>query len=257
MHPFHLSSSPRGIAHLLGAIIALLLCAHAVGLVLRLGLDHDYVYGLVPLFDVDVERNIPTFFSVCLGLCSALLLAIVGLDARNRGSRDAIYWFVLACGFLFIAYDEGFQVHEKLSAPMRAAMGGSDPANGEHLGIFFHGWVVPGMIGVAIAALLFLKFLARLPSATRRSMLFAAALFLGGCLGMELINGKVLELQGESVLYNLLVLAEEGLEMSGLAALIHALTRHIAAACDRLQLDLHADERAPQVATTREFKMTT
>ena len=75
MPAYGLSSSPRSVARFLSAMIVCLLCAHATGLVMRLGFGHDSVYGLVPLFDVNVEGNIPTFFSVCLGLCNAALFA--------------------------------------------------------------------------------------------------------------------------------------------------------------------------------------
>jgi hypothetical protein len=244
MPAYGLSSSPRSVARFLSAMIVCLLCAHATGLVMRLGFGHDSVYGLVPLFDVNVEGNIPTFFSVCLGLCNAALFALIALDAKNRGDRDAVYWTVLAVGFLFLAYDECFQVHEKMTGPMRAMLGGSDPANGAQLGLMYYSWVVPGLIGVFAASLFFLKFMLRLPAATRRRMLLAAVLFLGGCLGMELINGSVMESQGDSLLYRVLVMAEEGLEMTGMATLIYAMTSHIAASCDRLEINLHADTTA-------------
>ena len=244
MPAYRLSSSPRSVAYVLGTIIICLLCAHAVGLVMRLGLGHDSVHGLVPLFDVNVEGNIPTFFSVCLGLCSAALFAVIALDAKGRGDRDAIYWTVLAAGFLFLSYDECFQVHERMTGPMRAMLGGSDPANGASLGLMYYSWVVPGLIGAFIVSLFFLKFMLRLPVATRRRMILAASLFLGGCLGMELINGSVMESQGDGLLYNVLVMTEEGLEMTGMATLIYAMTSHIADSCDRLEVNLHASNTA-------------
>jgi hypothetical protein len=253
MPAFRLSISPRSVAYFLGTIIVCLLCAHATGLVMRLGLGHDVVYGLVHLFDVNAEGNIPTFFSVCLGLCSAALFALIALDAKNRGDRDAVYWTVLAAGFLFLSYDECFQVHERMTGPMRAMLGGSDPANGTRLGLMYYSWVVPGLLGVVTVSLLFLKFMLRLPAVTRRRMISAAALFLGGCIGMELINGSVMESQGDSLLYNLLVMAEEGLEMSGMATLIYAMTSHIASR-DKLEINLHAGKTATvqQVAPVRQ-----
>jgi hypothetical protein len=244
MHAYRLSSSPRSVAYFLGKIIVCLLCAHAAGLVMRLGLGHESVHGLVPLFDVNVEGNVPTFFSVCLGLCSAALFAVIALDAKNRGDRDAFYWVVLAAGFLFLSYDECFQVHERMTGPMRAILGGSDPENGARLGLVYYSWVVPGLVGAFTISLFFLKFMLRLPVATRVRMILAAGLFLGGCLGMELINGSVMESQGDNLLYNVLVMVEEGLEMTGMATLIYAMTSHIAANCDRLQVDLHAGETA-------------
>lgn len=241
MQPYRFSGSPRAFAHVLGTIIVCLLCANTVGLITRFGFGHDYVMGLVPLFDVDTEGNIPTFFSVAMALFSVVLFTIIALDARHRASIEARYWFVLAAGFLFLSYDEAFQVHERMTKPMRAALGGTD------LGFLHYAWVVPALGAVLVAMLFFFRFLLRLPSATRRRLLTAGALFLGGCIGMELINGRHFASHGDTLFYNVLVMMEEGLEMAGLATLIHALVSHIAESGDRLEFDLHADQTAPAV----------
>lgn len=236
MQSFHFSGSPRSFAHILFTIIVCLLCANAVGLIFRFGFDHDYVMGLVPLFDVDTEGNLPTFFSVFMALFGSVLFFIIALDAKHHASIDTRYWFVLAAGFLFLAYDEAFQVHEKMTAPMRSLLGGSD------LGYLHYAWVLPALGAVLLATLFFFRFLFRLPAATRRRLLTAGALFLGGCIGMELINGKHHALHGDTLMYNCLVMMEEGLEMAGLATLIHALVSHIAEASQKVEFDLHADQ---------------
>lgn len=245
MHAFRLSGSPRAVAHLLGTVIICLLCAHIAGLIMTYGFGHDYVHGLVPLFNVDEEGNIPTFFAVCMALCAALLFAVIGLEAKHRASTDARYWLLLAAGFLFIAYDEGFQVHEKMMAPMRAVLGGTD------LGILYFGWVVPGMIGVVAVGLFFLKFMLRIPALTRRRMLIAGGLFVGGCIGMELVGGAVMEAQGRTLLYGVIITIEETLELCGMATLLHAQVSHIADASDKVELDLHADLAQPLLPAVR------
>lgn len=246
MQSYRFTGSPHTFARILGIIIACLLCANAIGLVFRFGFDHDYVMGLVPLFDVDTEGNIPTFFSVAMALFSVVLLTIIALDARHRASADASYWFVLAAGFLFLSYDEAFQVHERMTQPMRNALGGGD------LGFLHYAWVVPALGAVLLATLFFLRFLLRLPAATRRRLLTAGALFLAGCIGLELINGRHYAMHGDTLLYNCLIMIEEGLEMAGLAALIHALASHIAESGDKVEFDLHAGQAvaAPVPAPT-------
>ena len=246
MHAYRLSGSPRAIAHLLGTIIICLLCAHATGVILRYGFGFDTARGLIPLFDVDVEGNIPTFFAVCLALSCAMLFAIIGLEARGRASRDARYWFLLAAGFLFVGYDEAFQVHERMTLPARAMM--QFITGHTELGLLYYSWVVPGMIGLVLVGLFFLKFLLRIPVLTRRRMLAAGGLFVGGCIGMELIGGKLMEAYGPSLAFKIAVMVEEGLEMAGLATLVHALVSHIAEASDKVELDLHANAPAPVAA---------
>lgn len=243
MHAYRLSGSPRAVAHLLGTIIICLLCGHATGVILRYGFGFDTARGLIPLFDVDVEGNIPTFFSVCLALSCAMLFAFIALEARGRASRDARYWFLLAAGFLFVGYDEAFQVHEKMTLPARALM--QSLTGSTELGLLYYSWVVPGVIGLILVGLFFLKFLLRIPAVTRHRMLAAGGLFVGGCIGMELIGGKLMEAYGPSLAFKIAVMVEEGLEMAGLATLVYALVSHIAEAAEKVEFDLHAASPAP------------
>lgn len=236
MRSYRLSINTSEIARTLGAAIAILLCASLLGQLARYQLGDPSVYGLVALFDVDAERNIPTFFTVLLALCNALLLALIAAASGERRARR--HWLALSAGFLLIACDEGFQLHERLIAPMRALLGGRD------LGYLYFGWVVPGILGVCILALCFLKFLLRLPAATRNPMLGAAALYLGGCLGMELIDGNYLESHGYTLTYSFLTTVEEGLEMAGLATLLVTLLAHIAVASDKVEFQLQAGKLA-------------
>lgn len=222
MYTFQFSIDRRAGLRLLGVLAAFLLVASLTGQWIKFTYGHDIIYGLVPLFNVDAEANIPTFFSVCLGFINAALLCIIALAAGRRNRRESIYWACLSAGFLCLAYDEGFQVHEMLVAPMRRILGGTD------LGYLYFGWVVPGIAGVAILSLLFLHFFLHLPPDTRRRMLIAAGLYFGGCLGMEMVDGKYFATHGDSFIYSLLATLEEGLEMAGLIANISALLQHIA-----------------------------
>ena len=85
-----------------------------------------------------------------------------------------------ALGFVVMAFDEGWSIHETLVNPIRSLLGSS------RLGIFYFAWVVPGIAIVLALGLYFLGFLRRLPGLTRRQFILAAALFLGGAIGMEL-----------------------------------------------------------------------
>lgn len=237
--PSHqLPIQPSFIIKLLTAVAACLLVASVAGQTMRFIFDHDYVYGLVPLFYVDTERNIPTFFTVLVATGNAMLLALVATHARQQRSTDYAYWFVLAGGFLFIAYDEAFQVHEKLVDPVRALLGNKE------LGIFYLAWVIPGIAGVILVGLFFRKFLLRLPAWTRNRLLLAAALYLGGCIGMEMLNGAYAELHGTNYVYTFLATIEEGLEMGGLIALTHTLLGHLARISTKFEVMLISAEVA-------------
>lgn len=180
------------------------------------------MFGLVQLFNVDQERNIPTFFTVVVALSNALLLLLIGMNSDSNGSRESRYWYALAIGFFFIAYDEGFQVHEKLTAPVRDVLGGTD------LGVFYFGWVVPGIALVGVLWVFFARFLLLLTPVTRHRMLAAAAVYLSGCLGMEMLDGAYAEMYGQNLTYSFLVTIEEGMEMAGLVMLVRTLLEHFA-----------------------------
>jgi len=223
MPSYQLSIRPQAVVRALFGLALFLLVCSVVGQTLRFVFDHDYVYGLVPLFNVDSERNIPTFFTVMIALANALLLLLIGLSSRSTAPRDARYWHVLALGFVLIAYDEGFQVHEKLIEPMRSLLGPGE------LGVFYYSWVIPGIVVVCAATLFFMKFLLRLAPAMRHHLFTAAAVYLSGCLGMELLDGAYAEAYGHDFTYAFLVTIEEGLEMAGLILLARALLEYFAA----------------------------
>jgi len=76
--------------------------------------------------------------------------------------------------------------------------------------------------------LFFLRFLLRLPSRNRNLFLFAGALYVGGCIGIELIGGSYDQAHGyENLTYNLISTVEEGLELAGLIAFLYGLLTYL------------------------------
>jgi hypothetical protein len=105
-------------------------------------LGFDHMRGLVGLFDLDYERNVPALFSVCLLGAAFLLLATIALLEKQRRGPDVLPWSVLAVGFFLMSVDESWSFHEKLNQPVRALLG----ADG---GMLLYAWVLPGMVLVA------------------------------------------------------------------------------------------------------------
>ncbi|MGA1304638.1 MAG: hypothetical protein ACO3ZD_11410 [Cyanobium sp.] len=112
---------------------------------------------MVPLFDINREANIPTFFSSLLLTIAALLLWLI---SRAEAAKKAS-WALLSVGILLMAIDEIVQFHEDLTNPARWLLGGNAT------GILYHTWVIFGL-GVSVLMLLsFWQFLAELPATTR------------------------------------------------------------------------------------------
>lgn len=215
--------NPPVIAWVLGSAASFLVLVSLAGDILQFTQWHAYTEKLFPLFDLDEEYNIPTFFSVMLLIFAGLLLAVITMQTGRRQASDLSKWLILSLGFFCMAYDEAFLVHERLIHPIRSLLGNSS------LGIFYYAWVIPGMTLVFFLALFYLKFLLHLPARTRFRFVLAATLYLGGCIGFEFIGGWYAEANGtHSLAYNLITTVEESLEMAGLIVFIHALLAYLA-----------------------------
>lgn len=219
-----LSLNPSAIARMLGLVVCFLIFASIMGQLATFVFGHDYVKGLVPLFNLRLERNIPTFFSMLLLLLSSLLLTCITLLNWKQRIPHVSKWAILSCGFFFMAYDEAFQVHEKLSKPFHGLLG--DNTLG---GFFVYSWVIPGLAIVCFLGILFLRFLLHLPAKTRIRFLIAATMYIGGAIGVEMIGGRYFVFHSnQNLTYNMISTLEESLELAGLVVFIWALLKYCA-----------------------------
>lgn len=204
---------------------------------MRIARGHENVGAAVHFFNLDGERNLPTFFAVLLLLFASLLLAVIArLEVKQP--QLASKWTILSTGFLSMAFDEAFSVHERLNEPFGEMLGDSQR------GIFYFAWVIPGIALVLALAAFFYRFLQRLPAKTRNRILMAAAVYIGGALGIELFGGRYAELHGtRSVVYIASTLVEESLEMAGVILFIRALLAYIAENHRRVQFDFGGDHK--------------
>lgn len=198
--------------------IALILVSLSFGLQIfryRLGIDVTY---FLPLLDVSLEQNLPTFFSFLLMVFISLILTIISFLNYKERKQYTSKWIILALGFVYMAYDEGFHVHEDLVGVIRPLLWEG------RLGIFYYAWVIPGIILVILLFFFFLRFLLYLSLRNRLLFILAAMIYLTGCIGMELLGGFYDEIHGQNSLrYNAISTVEELLEMTGLIVFIYAL----------------------------------
>lgn len=224
--PLEPAVSPAAIARAMSAAVAILVAAHAVVLVMRYGFGHDRLLGIGPLFDMWREANVPTFASA-LGLAfCALLLGLVARHAAAAGERGRWHWRFMAVVFLFLAADEMLALHDRMTGPLRAALGAS--------GALYHAWVVPYLAALLLLGAAYLPFLWRLERATRTRFLVAAVLYLSGAIGLEMVDAVFYErVEARTLLIDAFNAVEEILEMLGITvfawALAHELARRRAA----------------------------
>jgi len=187
------------------------------------------------LLTLSGEANLPTFFSLLLMVIATLLLAMIAVLRRRRGQPWIGHWTALAFGFLYLAFDEGYQVHESLAIPVRELVGHMP------IGFFAYSWVPGGILIATLVGVFFAGFLRALPPGTRRGFMLAATLYLGGALGMEIISSQVDVMYGRTIVWHLLSHLEETLEMAGLIAFIHVLLVFLANGYGGFRLGIRDD----------------
>lgn len=172
--------------------------------------------GLLPLFSLSYEGNVPTFYSAVILSSAGCLLALSAIAARKSGAGFVPHWWILALGFFYIAIDEVFSIHELAGGLMSLS------------GVLYFSWVVPASIVVLVIGLSYLKFLRHLPRRTAIRFLVAGALYVGGAVGMELPLGYWTEKHGTHNLgYALIDAVEESMEMIAVNLFILWLIDHL------------------------------
>lgn len=157
------------------------------------------------LVDVAGEQNLPTWFAVVVLGLAATVHVVAACFARVAGQPVWRLWVVSAVVIGAMSVDDATSLHEKLEGLGRAA--GADT--------FPFAWVIPGaVLGLAVAVSLLL--LARhLQNRARWALVAGLGLLIGAALGMETVNGAILEAQGPSRWFVVGTHVEELAEMVG------------------------------------------
>jgi hypothetical protein len=212
---------PALIAKILVSVVPVLLIASIAGQILKYFRGNDYVFGFVPLFYLDGENNIPTYFSTMLLFFSAFLLAIIAWFKKKQHDAYALHWVILSVVFLLMSLDEGASLHDVVITPLRELFNITR-------GPLYFAWVIPGMALIVAFAAFYYRFLFSLPRRTGLLFAIAAIVYVTGALGMELVGGQHAALYGmENFGFTMLVSVEETLEMIGVIVFIYALLEQV------------------------------
>jgi hypothetical protein len=202
------------------ALVIFLVLAGVAVVLIRFTVGDKEIYGLEPLFNLNKENNVPTFFSSLLLAAASLLCAVIAAAKRGAKDRYAPHWMLLAATLLFLSLDEIAALHNWLGGPAAALLGIQRYWN--------YGWVLLALPFVLALLALFSRFFFDLPKTTKRLILIAVVVFFSGAMGVELLGGWYAFQTSESdLIYNLSVILEETLEMLGVVILIHALLRYL------------------------------
>jgi hypothetical protein len=207
------------VAAVQGVFVAFFLLAHIATQSLAHFTGHPFFFGIVPMFDLDAEGNVPSGFQGITLVLSSVLLFYIASHERGRGLPHARRWLLLGFAFAYLALDELGKVHESFDF---LATGGHD-ADVPY-------WILPlGIFALGIAIYM-VPLLLDVPRATAVMLVISGAIYVGGAAGVELLSQKPFSLVTfGSYPYEFEVALEEGMEMLGILLFIHTLLRYIAA----------------------------
>lgn len=206
----------KGFVGFLSAVAIFHVIVNLLSLVSIFLFENDHLFGLIPLFDLNAEKNIPTLFATLLLLLNAILLFVLWrMNKSSPGSGKP--WFLLSMIFGFLSLDEFASLHERLSRPVREFFNTTD--------IILGAWVIPYGIAVLLLSFYVLPRLRNLGATIRFWLFMAAGTYLFGAIGLETIGGRHIQKTGgqADLLYRAISLMEETMEMAGLIMLAFAL----------------------------------
>ncbi|MGB5965086.1 MAG: hypothetical protein WBF77_02420 [Sulfurimonadaceae bacterium] len=211
------------ILNLLLSFILFLLIMNSIGIGFIYYYDYDYYHvpGLIRMFNLNRENNIPTLYSCFQLMISAILLLVIAVIAVRTKEKGHVYlyWIGLAMIFFFLSLDEMFGFHERTSMYVRNYFNVT--------GLLYYAWVIPyGIVG-GIFVLLYLRFLKQLPKRTMIMFIVSGTIYIIGAIGFEMFGGQEKELYGDTFLYHVLYTFEELFEMLGIAIFIYSLLSYI------------------------------
>lgn len=210
---------PDRLLKLLAGVIGMLIVLSVLGdlLIAQVGTESGSpLQTLAGRFVVDSELNLPTWYSSVALLACGVLLGAIAAAQRQTTFGHWKQWAVLSVIFVLMSLDEMASLHEMPSGPIRRAL--------EMDGILRFGWVVLALPVVLLLGCAYARFLWRLPARTRTLFLVAAATYVGGALGMEVVGGFLAEQYGmRDARYLTAATCEELLEMVGVAVFLLAL----------------------------------
>jgi len=172
-----------------------------------------------PLFDLDNESSIPTWFS------SAQLVVIATLLWAISRSYSRYRWFYVlgAIVFLFLSIDETVQLHERLSMSANAY----DIKALKSIMIGEHGaWILPYILAGLIILFLARKPIIEIYRNHRKPFLYVligALVAAVGLIGIEVLSYLGMRESGSELVYSIEVAPEEFFEMIGVSIVLYGI----------------------------------
>ncbi|PHS33676.1 MAG: hypothetical protein COA92_03995 [Sulfurovum sp.] len=190
-----------------------LIVIHIIILIIYYNVGDPDKFDFIRMFDLDMERNVPTLFSSLILAMSAFCFYLLANNVSEIAQKKRPYWLGLSAVFIFLSFDESAKIHENLGDYTEQFV--------EASGYLHYPWVISYSILVLILGALYIKFFWKMERKIFLSFMLSAFMFLSGAIGFELLGAKESSLNGtESLLYSVFYTIEESLEMFGVIYLL-------------------------------------
>jgi hypothetical protein len=204
----------------LGAAVALAAVGHIVvhALSFLFDITNTPFVGIFLFFSMGQESNLPTYISALNLLLSGVLCGIIAFHEPKLKNRLDWHWVGLSAGLMLMSIDEAAKIHEGIVGVFL------EMYIGRGTGIFYYLWYLVYIPIVVIASFLYFPFLKRLPLRYSSRFCLAALVFLGGAIGLEMLESVLKYAQINTAIS---ILFEETFEMLGIVILIHTLLLYL------------------------------
>ena len=178
------------------------------------GVSENFYQDFFDAINLDEEFNLTAIYSGLLLYASSFLLKEIGTSCKNNKSKD---WILLSKVFLFLAFDEVFQIHELFVI--------SDLRQYVHPSLASI-WVIPYGVLFIVFSFRFVPFFLRLRSRISVLSLISGGVYVLGAIAVEALNSWLVRTGqiSRSGFYNELISGfEELFEMLGVIIFLYAL----------------------------------
>ena len=191
-----------------------------MGMMLFFGADRaSPAIAALRFFDLNAEQTMPAWYTTVLLAFAAAAAAVTAAVKHHEGAPFVKHWYGLVAIFLYLSMDEALAIHERAIEPLQTALNTG--------GLFYFAWVIPGAVAVAAVGLIYMRFVFAQTALVKWGMIVAGAFYVGGALGLEMVGGLLFEVYGPGPQTDLVSMAEELAEMTGVIVVIYTLVEHL------------------------------
>ena len=223
--------SPRQICSFLAMISLSFFVLHCASeaLIHFAGVSEKFYQDFFDAINLDEEFNLTAIYSGLLLYASSFLLREIAVSSQGGKRRD---WMLLSKVFLFLAFDEVFQLHELFVIPgLRQYLHPSLASI----------WVIPYGILFALFSFKFIPFFLGLRNQVSVLSLISGGVYVSGAIAFEALNSWLVrtgQISRSGFYYELISGFEELFEMVGIIIFLYALMLELRSRFVRLKYSL-------------------